>query len=128
MRPSIAAGLALRVFHDLPGNRDTVVERLRRSLSDTGLECGCRDTAHEMLDRVCAEEERVRRAGGLSDARKMRDAIVLVVGLLDELDDLRPDESDPTVFAEIAHLFRDISDFAAFGAGAALRAGGRNDG
>jgi hypothetical protein len=108
----------------LPEGRESVVDRLRRGLSEANLDCGCREAANEMLDQVGAEAELVQRADALVDARKMRDAIVLVLALLGELDDLMPDEPDRSAFDEIAGLFQDIADFAAFGAVAARRAAG----
>lgn len=123
MKPSIVAGPALR---GLAVNRDPIIERLRRGLLEAGLDCGCRDAAAGMLDRIGAEQDRARRAAGLGDARKMRDAIRLVLRLLDELDEIGIDEADPTAFNEIAGLFRDIGDFAVFGSAGALRAGGRD--
>lgn len=108
-----------------PAGYDGVVERLRRGIAEAGLDCDCREAANGMLDRAGVEEEFVRRSGGLADARKMRDAIVIVLALLDELDDLMPDEPDRTVFHEIAGLFQDVADFAAYGATAAMRAAGQ---
>ncbi len=105
--------------------QETVVERLRHALAEAGLDCGCQAAANEMLQRIDAEEDLVHRAAGLADARRMRDAIVLAIGLLGELDELMPDEPDRTAFQEIAGLFQDIADFAACGAGAALQAAGR---
>lgn len=111
----------------LPAGQQTVVERLRQGLADAGLDCGCREAANDMLDRVGAEEDLVRRASGLADARKMRDAIVVVLALLGELDELMPDEPDRSAFHEIAGLFQDVADFAACGATAALRAAGQGN-
>lgn len=109
-----------------PGN-ESIVERLRRGIMGAGLDCDCRDAANDMLDRVGLEEELVRRAAGLADARKMRDAIVIVLALLGELDDLMPDEPDRSAFHEIAGLFQDVADFAAYGASAAIRAAGQGN-
>lgn len=109
----------------LQAGHDSVVERLRRGIAEAGLVCGCRDTANDLLDRVGVEEDLVRRANGLADARKMRDAIVVVLALLGELDELMPDEPDRTAFREIAGLFEDVADFAAHGATAAMRAAGQ---
>lgn len=105
----------------------TVVDRLRRGIAVEALDCNCRDAANDILDRVDEEEELVRRASGLADARKMRDAIVMVLGLLGELDELMPDEPDRSAFREIAGLFQDVADFAAYGATAAMRAGGEGN-
>jgi hypothetical protein len=106
---------------------EAVVERLRRGIAEAGLDCNCREAANDVLDRAGLEEELVRRAGGLADARKMRDAIVIVLALLGELDELMPHEPDRSVFHEIAGLFQDIADFAAYGAAAAIRAAGQGN-
>jgi hypothetical protein len=78
-----------------------------------------------MLDRLRVEERLVRKASGLADARKMRDAIVLVVALLGELDDLMPDEPDRSALHEIAGPFQDVADVAAYGLTSAIRAAGQ---
>lgn len=106
---------------------ELVVERLRRSIAEAGLDCNCREAANDVLDRAGLEEDLVRRAGGLADARKMRDAIVIVLALLGELDELMPDEPDRSAFHEIAGLFQDVADFAAYGATAAVRAAGQGN-
>lgn len=106
--------------------RPTLAERMRRGISEAGLDCACLATAEAVLDRLDAEDSRARRIAGLTDARKMRDAIVLALALLGELDDLSPEEPDRTAFEEIAGLFRDVADFASFGAEAAMRAAGRD--
>lgn len=54
----------------------------------------------------------------------MRDAIVTVLALLVELDELTPDEPDRSAFYEVASLFQDIADFASYGAASAGRAAG----
>ncbi|MBS3652324.1 hypothetical protein KEU06_27410 [Pseudaminobacter sp. 19-2017] len=102
----------------------SIVERLRRELNEAGLDCGCRDAADAMLERIGAEEGLARRAEGLANARRMRDAIVIVTALLCELDELTPEEPDRTAFHEIASLFQDVADFAASGALAARQAAG----
>ncbi|MBX9462670.1 MAG: hypothetical protein KL840_06820 [Aquamicrobium sp.] len=107
-------------FESMP----SLVERLRQEISEARLDCGCKETANDMLDRIDAEEELVRRGSGLADARRMRDAIVIVLALLGELDELMPDEPDGSAFMEIADLFADISGFAAVGAQAARKAAG----
>jgi hypothetical protein len=117
-------------FPSLPASSETVdsvVARLRQALDDAGLDCDCRNAADAALDRLDAEEDLRRRTAGLADARRMRDAIVLVLGLLGELDELTPDEPDRSAFQSVAGLFEDIADFAAFASGAANRAAGRED-
>lgn len=103
-------------------DNESLVQRLRRGIAEAGLDCGCEEAANDMLDRVGAEEDLVRRAAGLADARRMRDAIVIVLALLGELDALMPDEPDRSAFHEIADLFQDVADFASFGAMAARQA------
>lgn len=109
------------------GGRETVVERLRRGIAEAGLNCRCKHAANDVLDRVGAEEELIRRARGLADARKMRDAIVAVLALLGEIDELDASEQDRTVFQEIAALFQDVSDYAAHGVVSARWAAGEGN-
>ncbi len=63
-----------------------------------------------------------QRGRGLQRARKIRDAIVVLVALLGELDDLDAGEPDVTSFAEVAGLFDDVGEFAACGATAMRQA------
>ena len=107
-----------------PDSGATIVERLRRELSEAGLDCGCRDAAEAMLERIGAEQGLACRAEGLANARRIRDAIVIVTALLGELDLLTPEEPDRTAFHEIASLIQDITDFASCGASAARLAAG----
>lgn len=127
MRTKTSAPIPPPISPVLPAGRETVVERLRRRLAEAPLDCGCRDVADDLLDRASAEENLVRRADGLADARKMRDAIVVVLALLGELDELTPDEPDLSVFGEIADLFEDVTEFAALGAKAARQAAGEGN-
>lgn len=110
-----------------PPTADGVITRLRRAIDDAGLDCGCRDAAGAALDRLDAEEDLRRRGADLADVRRMRDAIVLLLGLLDDLDELAPDEPDRSVFQSVAGLFQDIAEFAAFAARAAGRAAAPGD-
>ncbi|RWN50533.1 hypothetical protein [Mesorhizobium sp.] len=61
---------------------------------------------------------------GLADASRMRDFIVIILALLEELDSLTPEEPDRSVFHEHAGLFDDIAEYPGFGAAAARRAAG----
>lgn len=127
MRTKTSALIPPPIAPVLPAGRETVVERLRRRLAEAPLDCGCRNVADDLLDRASAEENLMRRADGLADARKMRDAIVVVLALLGELDELTPDEPDLSVFGEIADLFEDVTEFAALGAKAARQAAGEGN-
>lgn len=105
--------------------RESVVERLRRGIAEAELRPSLGEAAAGPLSRP--DEDLVNRASGLANARRMRDAIVIVLALLGELDELMPDEPDRSCFHEIADLFQDVADFAALGAKAAqLAAGGGN--
>lgn len=102
--------------------RESVVTRLRRAIAEAELACDCRQAAEAALDRADTENDLLRRAEGLADARRMRDAIVLVLALLGDLDELLPDEPDRSAFEAIADLFQDVRDFATYGALATRRA------
>ena len=90
----------------------SIVDRLRQGLTEAGLDCHCSDGAERIFDQV---EER-RRVGALEEARRMRDAIAIIMVLLTELDELTVNEADPTAFGEIADLFEDLGDHAGRGA------------
>lgn len=105
----------------LPGNgeiHESAVVRLRQGLAEAGLDCTCRDKANAVLDSFDAEQTARRRATALADARRMRDAIVIVLALLGEVDEVTPEEPDVSAFDELASLFDDIADFASTGADA----------
>jgi len=67
--------------------------------------------------------EALPRRDGLADARRMRDAIVVALALLGELDELVPDRPDRSACRDMADLFEDVAGFAMFGAEAARKAG-----
>lgn len=73
-----------------------------------------------------ARDVQVRQGSGLADARRMRNAIVIALALLDELDELIPNEPDGAALRENADLFEEISGFAKVGAQAAREAFGGN--
>jgi hypothetical protein len=125
MTPTTTGPLANGRSEHVSGEPESVVERLRRGIAAAALDCRCDEVAALVIDEACAAEDRLRRARGLDDARKMRDAIVVVLALLGELDELDPDEPDRTVFHEIAALFQDVENFAAHGVLSARRAAGR---
>src|SRR5690606_13466519 len=99
-------------------DQQSATERLRRGLAQAGIDCKCREKAYSVLDEFDAERQLQRRAAALADARQMRDAIVVVLALLGEVDELTIDEPDLSAFAELASLFEDVADFASSGADA----------
>ncbi|MER2535968.1 MAG: hypothetical protein ABTQ31_12480 [Rhizobiaceae bacterium] len=66
--------------------------------------------------------EALPRCAGLADARRMRDAIIIALALLGELDEI--DCPDRPACRNMADLFEDVAGFALFGAEAARKAGG----
>jgi hypothetical protein len=62
------------------------------------------------------EAELVLRAETLVEARGMVDGIAGLLSLLRSLDRMNPEEPDAAQFDEIAALFSDIADFAAYAA------------
>ena len=62
------------------------------------------------------EAELVVRAEALAEARRMSDGIAGVLALLRNFDRLAPGEPEHVRIDEIAALFSDIGDFAAYGA------------
>ncbi|MCB1486322.1 MAG: hypothetical protein KDJ88_02570 [Bauldia sp.] len=89
------------------------VSRLRRVLSSVRLDCLCRATLDDALDRFLVLEHRRRLRGDLLDARRRRDWIATQLTFLADLDDLDEREVDKTVFAEMALLFEGIAAEAA---------------
>lgn len=61
------------------------------------------------------ESELVLRADALAEARRMTEGIAGVLALLRNFDRLVPGEPEPVRLDEIAALFADIGDFAAYG-------------
>jgi hypothetical protein len=102
---------------------ETLGNRLRREFAAAGLYFA--DKGGGPSSSATIEDLLARRAGGLADARKMRDAIIIVTALLGKLDELGAEARDASEYDEIISLFQDIADFAAFGADATRRAGAR---
>lgn len=102
-------------------NAANLIERLRRTLLFSDLDCRCRDTLAAALDRFGALERRRLSRQGLSYARDHKDRIAAILTLLSELDQMTEGEQDRSVFEEMALLFLEIASSADAGA-AVLRA------
>lgn len=102
-------------------NAANLIERLRRTLLFSDLDCRCRDTLAAALDRFGAMERRRLSRQGLSYARDHKDRIAAILTLLSELDQMTEGEQDRSVFEEMALLFLEIASSAEAGA-AVLRA------
>lgn len=102
-------------------NAANLIERLRRTLLFSDLDCRCRDTLAAALDRFGAMERRRLSRQGLTYARDHKDRIAAILTLLSELDQMTEGEQDRSVFEEMALLFLEIASSAEAGA-AVLRA------
>ena len=102
-------------------NAANLIERLRRTLLFSDLDCRCRDTLTVALDRFGALERRRLSRQGLTYARGHKDRIAAILTLLSELDQITEGEQDHSVFEEMVLLFLEIARSARAGA-AALRA------
>lgn len=98
-----------------------LIERLRRTLLFSDLDCRCQDTLAAALDRFGTLERRRLSRQGLTYARDHKDRIAAILTLLSELDQMTEGEQDRSVFEEMALLFLEIASSAQAGA-AVLRA------
>lgn len=97
-----------------------LVSRLRRVLLAVDLDCQCRRSLEDALDRFTSLECRRQRRKALADAREHRDRIIARLAFLAELDEVTEGEADVTIFEEMAILFDEIGDASA-GAANAIR-------
>ena len=106
----------------MPAN-DTadLIGRLQAVLMRVDLDCQCRESLSEAIDRFSALEQRRLSRRSLAEARDRKDRIIAILAFLSELDQVTEGERDRTVFEEMALLFLEIANCANAGA-AALRA------
>ncbi|GAB4228124.1 MAG: hypothetical protein Kow0032_08080 [Methyloligellaceae bacterium] len=97
--------------------RDLLI-RLERVLSSAELDCRCQMAVDRMVRRFFALEHRRRLRENLHYARHQRELIVVLLTFLEELDQITPQEADPTIFGELASLFDEIGDRAGAAASA----------
>ncbi|QFU14831.1 hypothetical protein [Microvirga thermotolerans] len=93
-----------------------LLARVRAVLETLDLDCRCRDKLGAALERFEILEARRQLRGLILDARHQAERIAALLELVGELDTLTAEETDLSVFAEIARLFEDIRDAAARGA------------
>lgn len=96
--------------------RDDLADRLTAVLSGVDLDCACRERLIEALSSFNAMERMRHRRARLNDARNQVAGILSLLDLLGELDSVGFQESDRSVFEEIAHLFDDVAEAARRGA------------
>ncbi len=102
------------------GDALELVERMRIVIQGTNMDGHCRDMLSSAFDRFLTMEARRLSKRLLHRVRGQRERIAAIVTLLSELDQLSENESDRSVFAEMALLFDEISLTAVAGS-AALR-------
>jgi hypothetical protein len=105
--------------YETAGQRsDSVVRRIRHIIGSVDLDCRCRTAFEETLDRFTALEAMRQARERLHRARAARLSVAALLDLLAELDDIAPQETDRSVFEELAGIFEAIGDEAREGAGA----------
>src|SRR5262245_51918023 len=93
-----------------------LVSRLRRTVLGIDLDAHSRDALERAFDRFLVLERRREIRAAIATARAQKQKIVLLLGLLAELDELNDQERDRSAFVEAAVLFRAIAACAADGA------------
>lgn len=92
------------------------IERIRAVIRTVDLDCECREKLDLALHHFEVLEQRRNLRILIQDARRQAEQIASMLDLLRELDEIRADESDNTVFEELALLFDAIAAAAAAGA------------
>lgn len=92
------------------------LDRIRAVIRTVELDCACREKLDQALHRFEALEQRRALRDLIHDARRQSEQIAAMLDLLRELDDIRVEEQDGSVFEELALLFDAIATAAATGA------------
>ena len=100
-----------------------LVNRLRSLIATAALDCDCREKVGDALQRFVDQEEMRLDRRHLMEARQHRAAVIALVGLLSDLEEITGSESDRSVFGELAQLFADVAQQANLGADALRRLG-----
>lgn len=99
------------------------LDRIRAVIRTVELDCECREKLDQALHRFEALEQRRALRDLIHDARRQSEQIAAMLDLLRELDDIRVEERDGSVFEELALLFDAIATAASTGAGDMRRFG-----
>lgn len=93
-----------------------LLTRVRAVMDTLDLDCRCRGKLDAALERFEALENRRQLRGLILDARHQAERIGALLELVGELDTVSTEETDLSVFQEIALLFEDIRAAATRGA------------
>jgi hypothetical protein len=97
-----------------------LVKRMQTVFTGSNMDGHCREMLRSAVDRFLALEARRLSTTLLTRARDRKERIAAILTLLSELNQVTEDESDRSVFEELALLFDEISSTAVAGS-AALR-------
>ena len=100
-----------------------LLARVRAVMDTLDLDCRCRGKVDAALERFETLETRRQLRGLILDARHQAERIAALLELVGEIDTIGTEETDVSVFKEIACLFEDIKTAAARGAEDMMRAG-----
>lgn len=95
---------------------EAFVQRIRGLITNVALDCDCRQRVNDALERFAVMEQHRTDRRHLLSSRQHRAAIAALVELLAELEEVGWQETDRSVFAELALLFEDIARHAMAGA------------
>ncbi|RUM95113.1 hypothetical protein EET67_25115 [Pseudaminobacter arsenicus] len=96
---------------DTAASRNTdaaIVRRIRTLIDSAGLDCQCRDRLDDALARFAKLEHRRVQREHLARARQDRERIAAILTFLQDIDELAANESDPSVYMELALLFDEV--------------------
>ncbi|WP_051357156.1 hypothetical protein [Azorhizobium doebereinerae] len=106
--------------HRVESDTGHLIARLQTILTLVELDCDCRRSLSEAIDRFAAMERRRVSRHHITEARDHKSRIIALLAFLSELDQITEGENDRSVFEEMALLFVEIANCATAGA-AALR-------
>jgi hypothetical protein len=99
----------------------SVISRVEVVLQTVELDCACRARLTDALARFAELEARREAWRELAESRRQRDLIAAIISLMSDLDEIACDETDSSVYGELAYLFDDVAEAASNGA-SSLRA------
>lgn len=85
------------------------LDRIRAVIASVELDCECREKLDQALERFEALEQRRNLRDLIHDARRQAERIAATLDFLRELDEIRIEEQDGSVFEELALLFDEIA-------------------